>query len=229
MRLVGGYEVLYPKVRDFMRDHLFQVSPVDLANPVVLRNLSEPEPGKVLFDAFKAAINRLTVRETGSARIEDRIRLRDTRPFRTENREYLPARKSVFNRIVGEPGAGGFELAFAKFLDDAPDVASFAKNYLAVGFKLDYVRADGDLSNYVPDFFVRDGNGAVYVIETKGREELELPRKMARLKQWCADASAASRTVGGPLYGFVYVDQAGWERNPPRDFAGLRATFRDYQ
>lgn len=229
MRLVGGYEVLYPKVRDFMQNHLFQGSPVDLEDPVVLRNLSEPEPGKILFDAFKAAINRLTVRETGSARIEDRIRLRDTRPFRTENREYLPARKSVFNRIVGEPGAGGFELAFAKFLDDAPDVASFAKNYLAVGFKLDYVRADGDLSNYVPDFFVRDGDGAVYVIETKGREELELPQKMARLKQWCADASAASRAVGGPLYGFVYVDQAGWERNPPRDFAGLRTTFRDYQ
>lgn len=229
MRLVGGYEVLYPKVRDFMQNHLFLGSQVDLEDPVVLRNLSEPEPGKVLFDAFKTAINRLTVRETGSARIEDRIRLRDTRPFRTENREYLPARKSVFNRIVGEPGAGGFELAFAKFLDDAPDVASFAKNYLAVGFKLDYVRADGDLSNYVPDFFVRDGDGAVYVIETKGREELELPRKMARLKQWCADASAASRTVGGPLYGFVYVDQAGWERNPPRDFAGLRTAFRDYQ
>lgn len=229
MRLVGGYEQLYPKVRDFLRGQLFEGSPVNLEDPVVLRNLSEPEPGKILFDTFKASINALTVRDSGSARIEDRIRLRDTRPFRTENRPYLPARKSVFNRIVGEAHAGGFELAFAKFLDDAADVVSFAKNYLAVGFKLDYVRTDGDLSNYVPDFVAKATDGAVYIVETKGRAELDLPQKMMRLRQWCEDASAASRAEGGPEYRFVYVDQVSYERNPPKDFAGLRAAFRDFQ
>jgi type III restriction enzyme len=45
LRLVGGYDLLYPKVRDFMRDHLFD-RPVDLEDPVTLRNLSEPEVGK---------------------------------------------------------------------------------------------------------------------------------------------------------------------------------------
>ncbi len=229
MRLVGGYDQLYPRVRDFIRDHLFQTAPVDLEDPVVLRNLSEPEPGKILFDSFKAAINALTVRDAGSARIEDRIRLRDTRPFRTENRDYLPVKKSVFNRIVAEPHAGGLELAFAKFLEDAPDVVSFAKNYLAVGFKLDYVRADGDLSNYVPDFIVKAADGCIYIIETKGRAELDLPQKMARLKQWCEDATAAIATEGGPQYRFIHVDQDGFERNPPRDMAGLRAAFREYQ
>ncbi|MFP5357317.1 MAG: DEAD/DEAH box helicase family protein [Gammaproteobacteria bacterium] len=229
MRLVGGYDQLYPKVRDFIRDHLFEKAPVDLEDLVILRNLSEAAPGKILFDSFKTAINALTVRATGSARIEDRIRLRDTRPFRTENRAYLPVKKSVFNRIVGEPNAGGFELAFAKFLEDAPDVVSFAKNYLAIGFKLDYVRADGDLSNYVPDFIAKAADGTVYIIETKGRAELDLPQKMARLKQWCEDANVASAHSSGPEYCFVYVDQEGFERNPPRDFAGLRAAFRDYQ
>lgn len=183
----------------------------------------------MLFDAFRAGINKLTVRQEGSARIEDRIRLRDTRPFRTENRPYLPVRKSVFNRIVGEPNTGGFELAFAKFLDDAPDVASFAKNYLAVGIKLDYVKADGDLSNYVPDFIVKTTNGAIIIVETKGSAELDLPRKMARLRHWCEDATAASRVEGGRAYGFVYVDQKGYEHNPPKDFAGLVVAFRDFQ
>ncbi len=229
LRLVGGYDVLYPKVRDFMARHLFAGAPVDLEDPVVLRNLSEPEAGKVLFDAFKTAINALTVQDKGSVRIEDRIRLRDTRPFRTENRPYLAPRKSLFNRIVGEPHAGGFELAFAGFLDDAPDVAAFAKNYLAVGFKIDYVRADGDLSNYVPDFLVKTTDGTVWIVETKGREELDLPRKMSRLRQWCEDATAASRAEGGTTYRFVYVDQQGYERNPPADFAGLATAFRDFQ
>ena len=117
MRLVGGYDLLYPKVKTFMAEHLFAGSPVNLEDPVVLRNLSEPEAGKILFDSFKTAINALTVQDTGSARIEDRIRLRDTRPFRTENRPYLAPKKSLFSKIVGEPHAGGFELAFAGFLD----------------------------------------------------------------------------------------------------------------
>ncbi|MGQ0528624.1 MAG: DEAD/DEAH box helicase family protein [Panacagrimonas sp.] len=229
MRLVGGYDLLYPKVKCFVRDHLFEGDAVNLEDPQLLRNLSEPAPGKILFDSFKAGINALTITDSGTARIEDRIRLRDTRPFRTENRAFLPVRKSVFNRIVGEVNADGFELAFAKFLDDASDVQSFAKNYLAVGFKLDYVKNDGDLSHYIPDFIAKTADGAVYLIETKGRAELDLPRKMARLKQWCEDANAASPQEYGPTYHFVYVDQDGFERHPPKDFAGLRAAFRDFQ
>lgn len=229
LRLVGGYDVLYPKVRDFMAEHLFEASPVNLEDPVVLRNLSEPNAGKILFDSFKTAINALTIQDTGSVWVEDRIRLRDTRPFRTENRPYLAPKRSLFSKIVGEPRAGGFELNFARFLDDAPDVLAFAKNYLAVGFKIDYVKADGDLSNYVPDFLVKTADNTVWVIETKGREELDLPRKMARLCQWCADATQASQADGGPSYRFVYVDQDGYERNPPSSFAALATSFTEYQ
>jgi len=229
LRLVGGYDILYPKVKAFMGGHLFATSPVNLEDPVVLRNLSEPEAGKILFDSFKTAINALTIQDSGGVRIEDRIRLRDTRPFRTENRPYLAPKKSLFSKIVGEPHAGGFELAFAGFLDAAPDVASFAKNYLAVGFKIDYVKADGDLSNYVPDFMVKTTDNTVWIVETKGREERDLPQKMNRLRQWCEDATNASRAEGGPAYRFVYVDQQGYERNPPKTFASLAASFVEYQ
>jgi type III restriction enzyme len=135
----------------------------------------------------------------------------------------------VFSKIVGEPHAGKFELAFARFLDDAPDVVAFAKNYLAVGFKLDYVRRDGDLSNYVPDFLVRTGDGTVWVIETKGREELDLPAKMARLAQWCDDATDASLADGGPAYRFVYVDETGFAKAKPRTFESLAKAFTEYQ
>ena len=190
LRLVGGYDVLYGKVKTFMRDYLFDRS-VDLEDPVVLRNLSEPEAGKILYDTFKAAINALTVQAKGTTRIEDRIRLRETRPFRTEHRASFTASKSIFNKIVGEPRSGGLELSFAAFLENAPDVSAFAKNYFAVGFRLDYVKSDGDLANYTPDFIVRTTDGKIWIVETKGREEIDLPQKMARLRQWCADATAA--------------------------------------
>ncbi len=228
LRLVGGYDQLYPRVRDFIRDHLFTAA-VDLEDPVVLRNLSEPEVGKTIYDAFKTALNALTITETGTVRIEDRLRLRDTRPFRTEHRPYLAAKKSLFNRIVGEARSGGLELSFAAFLETAPDVAAFAKNYLAVGFRLDYVRADGDLSTYTPDFLVRSADGVVWIIETKGREELDLPQKMARLRQWCADATMASAAETGATYRFVYVDEEGFAKHTPATFAALAASFTTYQ
>ena len=98
-----------------MREHLFGPSPVNLEDPVVLRNLSEPDAGKILYDAFKSAINALTVQETGTTRIEDRIRLVEKRPFRTDYRpRHLNATKSIFNKVVGEPNSGGFELSICR-------------------------------------------------------------------------------------------------------------------
>lgn len=229
LRLVGGYDVLYGKVKTFVRESLFDGPAVNLEDPVLLRNLSEPEVGKLLFDSFKAAINSLTIQDAGTTRIEDRIRLRDTRPFRTDRRPYLAATKSVFNKTVGEPNSGGFELSVAAFLEAAGDVSAFAKNYLAVGFKLDYVKADGDLSNYTPDFIVRTTDGTVWIVETKGREEIDVPQKMMRLRQWCMDATAARAADGGTQYRFVFVDQKGFERHPPKTFAGLAAGFTEYQ
>src|SRR5947209_10301483 len=88
--------------------------------------------------------------------------------------------------------------------------ALFAKNYLAVGFKLDYVKSDGDLSNYTPDFIVRTIDGKIWIVETKGREELDHPQKMARLKEWCADATAAEEN--GMQYDFVFVDQISFNK-----------------
>ncbi|MFA4987249.1 MAG: DEAD/DEAH box helicase family protein [Candidatus Brocadiia bacterium] len=227
LRLVGGYDVLYPKVRDFMREHLFSPSPVNLEDPVVLRNLSEPDAGKILYDSFKSAINALTIQETGTSRIEDRIRLKETRPFRTDYRGYLTASKSIFNKVVGEPNTGGFELSFAAFLEEAADVQAFAKNYLAVGFKLDYVKANGDLSNYTPDFIVRTADKVIWLVETKGRQELDLPQKMARLKQYCDDATAAEEN--SQRYDFLFVDQLGFEKHAPKTFAALAASFTEYK
>ena len=107
-----------------MRDCLFE-RPVDLDDPVILRNLSEPEASKVLFDCFHTAINALTIRDSGASRIEGHIRLRDTRPFRTEPRALpRPLKNPVFNKIVGEASADSLELAFAAFLEGASDVQS---------------------------------------------------------------------------------------------------------
>jgi type III restriction enzyme len=64
------------------------------------------------------------------------------------------------------------------------------------------------------------------VVETKGAEELDLPLKMARLKQWCADVNAAQSDV---RWDFVYVDQESFEKDRPKDFGQLMSGFRKFQ
>src|SRR5487761_1457365 len=114
MRLVSGYDVLYGKVKVFVQNHLFD-RPVELENPNTLRNLSELPAAKTLIETFKKAINALTVQDKGDAEIRDTIKLRQTRPFMAKDQGYLVPKKSVFNRIIGD---SGFELLFARFLDD---------------------------------------------------------------------------------------------------------------
>ncbi|MBI3795312.1 MAG: DEAD/DEAH box helicase family protein [Nitrospinae bacterium] len=222
LRLVSGYDVLYGKIKYFIQDSLF-VEKVALENPNTLRNLSEMVVSKTIVETFKKAINALTIRSKGDARIHDTIKLRQTRPFAPKNQGYLIPRKSVFNKIVGD---SNFELLFARWLDDCEDVVSFAKNYFAVNFKLDYVNADGDISNYHPDFFVKVSEKELFIVETKGQEELDVPRKMARLRQWCEDIS---RVQKDKKFDFVYVDMESFNKYKPVTFRQLVEGFKEYK
>ena len=222
LRLVSGYDALYGKIKDFVQNHLFD-SPVDLRSPNTLRNLSEIAATRIVIESMKKAINALTVKDRGDVEIRDTIKLRETRPFVVKDQSYVVSAKSVFNRIVGD---SHFELTFAGYLEAASDVTSFAKNYFAVSFKLDYVNADGDVSNYYPDFLVKLNDGRAFIVETKGREDLDVPLKMARLAQWCEDINAAQSET---KFGFVYVDQQSYEAYRPKSFKDLVASFKEYQ
>ena len=222
LRLVSGYDVLYGKVKGFVQDDLFGQS-VEMESPNTLRNLSELAATKTVIETFKKAINDLTVCDKGDAEIRDTIKLRQTRPFVVKDQGYLMPKKSVFNRVIGD---SHFELQFAGFLEDCSDVASYAKNYLAVHFKLDYVNADGDISNYYPDFLVKLSDGRVVVVESKGQEDLNVPLKTQRLRQWCEDVNAMQSSIE---YDFVYVDEESFKKYEPKSFAALLSGFREYK
>ncbi len=188
-----------------------------------MRNLSELAATKTVIETFKRSINELTVRDKGDAEIRDTIKLRQTRPFVAKDQAYIAPKKSVFNKIIGD---SHFELEFATFLESCPDVVAYAKNFLAVHFKLDYVNADGDISDYYPDFFVKLSPKHMVIVETKGQEDLDVPRKMVRLRQWCEDIN---RVQSGDRYDFVYVDQESFESYRPGSFKSLMDGFREYR
>lgn len=222
LRLVSGYDVLYGKVKSFVQDHLFGTT-IDLESANTLRNLSELAATKTILESFKKSINALTVKDRGDAEIRDTIKLRNTRPFVVKEQGYIVPKRSLFNRVIGD---SHLELRFASFLEGCNEVQAYAKNYFAVHFKIDYVNADGSISNYYPDFIVKLKDGRVFIVETKGQEDLDVPLKMERLRQWCEDTNSAQSEK---TFDFVYVDEESFDRYKPSTFAQLEGGFLEYK
>ena len=220
LRLVGGFDVLYGKLKEFLRESLFN-APVDLDDLNVLRNLSEPEVARTVLEIFKKAINELTVQDKGSTEIRDTIKLSKIRPFVVNDQKYLVPTNSVFNKIVGD---NDFELAIATLLAGSKQIISFAKNPTRKpgAFKIEYQTADGGIADYYPDFVVKETEADIWIIEAKGREDLDDPRKWERLKQWCADA-----TLKDPHRRFqpLFVRQDDWDKYGAKTFKAMCDTF----
>jgi type III restriction enzyme len=218
LRLVGGHDILYEKVKDFVINHLFDKK-VDLEDLNILRNLSELEATKTIIETFKKEINDLTVVDKGEAEIKDYIKISKSRPFVIKEQGFIVPKKSVFNKIVGD---SHFELQFANFLEECDDIISYAKNYFAVHFKIDYKDADGNIKDYYPDFFVKVSEKEIYIVETKGREDLDDVEKIKRLYQWCDDINSVQNKV---KFTALYVKQEDYEKYTPKSFEELVKNF----
>lgn len=218
LRLISGYDILFGKVKEFVKSSLF-AKVVDLESLNTLRNLSELEATKTIIETFKKEINALTVIDKGEAEIKNYIKISEVRPFVVKDQGYLIPQKSVFNKIIGD---SHLELEFASFLEKCPDILSYVKNYLAVHFKIDYQNADGDIRDYYPDFIVKKNQKEIYIIETKGLEDLDVPLKLGRLIQWCEDIN---KKQSDATYYWLYIEQSKFEKYNPSDFSSLIKTF----
>jgi len=223
-RLVSGFDILYPKVESFIKYKLF-TKEVELSDAQTLRNLSEVQPKEILKTTFKKAIDELTVTDKGTTEVKNYISLKLSKPKIAENQSFIVPKKSVFNKIIGD---NPFELEFASFLENRfDDVVSYAKNTMGEGginFKIEYQAQDGNIREYYPDFFVKTSDKTFYIVETKGREDLDDIRKIQRLFVWCKDINAAQKDY---TYSPVYIKQEKWDdiKNDFKTFAEVVKIF----
>ena len=218
LRLVRGYDILYGKVKEFIINHLF-TEKIELENMNTLRNLSELEVTKTIIENFKKEINNLTVVDKGETEIRNYIKISKSRPFPAEEQSFIVPKKSVFNKIVGD---SHFELEFAGFLEECDDIISYAKNYLSIHFKIDYQNASGEIKDYYPDFLVKVSDEEIYIVETKGREDLDDIKKTERLYQWCEDINQIQSKV---KFTGLYIKQEEYEKYKPSSFSQLVNLF----
>ncbi|PIX90136.1 MAG: type III restriction endonuclease subunit R [Candidatus Moranbacteria bacterium CG_4_10_14_3_um_filter_45_9] len=221
LRLFGCYDILFGKVKEFVQSQMFD-QPVDLSDLNTLRNLSEPEYTRLIKESFKKAINELTVQDKGDTEIKNYIKISEARPFVVNDKSYLIPTKSVFNKVVGD---SDFELEFADFLERCDDVVSYAKNFQnkeASALRIEYKNAEGFIATYYPDFFVKQDDKKVYIVETKGREEEDDKLKFERLQKWCEDVNSRQTKM---VYKALYIKQEEWKKDRLKNFDEVVRVF----
>ena len=218
LRLVGNHDILYEKVKEFIINNLF-TKKIKLDDLNILRNLSELEVTRTIVENFKKEINSLTVVDKGEVEIKDYIKISHSRPFVIKEQGFVVPKKSVFNKIVGD---SRFELEFAGFLEECDDIISYAKNYFSVHFKIDYQSSSGEIKDYYPDFLVKISEKDIFIVETKGREDLDDVEKIQRLYQWCEDVNQTQKKV---KFIGLYIKQEEYEKYKPSSFSQLTNLF----
>jgi type III restriction enzyme len=190
VKLPSQFAALVPKVREFLATRAFG-GPVDLDTPAMIKAISSNVAQYVTVKTFAQALRGLVVEQL-TPRLETAGRpLSETPPF-PYSRPTLPASKTVFNLIACD---NEFERRIAQFFEDAPDVTRFAKLPSQFGFAIEYTDAATNLRYYEPDFVVVLADDAHYLVETKGREDVDVAHKDRAAQVWCENATLLTATA----------------------------------
>jgi type III restriction enzyme len=214
VKLPSQFAALVPKVQEFLSLRAFGRL-VDLDDPAVIKAINSNVAQYVTVQTFVKALRPLVIEERIPELLSEGRRLSETPPF-PHSRQTLPARKTIFNMVaVGNE----FELNFAKFLEKAPDVDRFAKLPEQFGFAIEYTDSNNNLRYYEPDFVIVDSEGMHYLLETKGREDIDVANKDRAASLWCENAMRLT----GTGWQFIKVQQKEYEKLEPDEFKDLSA------
>ena len=106
----------------------------------------------------------------------------------------LDIKKSIYQKTKYPSNKGLFEKSFLEFADRASAVERLVKideNYHTFA-TLHYIRTDGLLSNYYPDFMVKFAQD-IFLVETKAEDSLDnanVRQKQKSALDWCKQISA---------------------------------------
>ena len=212
VKLPSQFAALAPKVREFLEIRAFGEQ-VRLNDPIILKAINSNVAQYVTVKTFLNALRPLVVEELEPRLLGEGRKLSGTPPF-PYSRPTVPAAKTVFNLV---PCDNEFEKTFAQFLEDAPDVGRFAKLPSQSSFAIEYTDSNNNLRYYEPDFVAVLTDGTHHLVETKGREDVDVANKDRAAILWCENATRLT----GTQWQYVKVPQKEFERLRPDGFADL--------
>ena len=195
------HTVLAPLVQTFLEEILFERK-TTLFDQTLISRLADSDVAEHIRAVFVPLIRAKTTTTEQRIQAEEPLSLASWKAFQVTHSERHPvlgATHTLFNLV---PCNRELEVAMTNFADRAPDIAAFAKNAGPQALRIDYLAAGGRLAFYSPDFFARAKDGRYYLIETKGQEDRDVPRKARAAIAWCESASTPSCP-----WEYVYVPQ----------------------
>jgi type III restriction enzyme len=211
----GTHSVLAPLIQAFFEQVLF-VEKKDLSDLRLIGRLGNEDVGEHVRAVFVPIIRSRIVRQEERVAGATPTKVSSWKPFQathSETKPVLSAAKTLFNLV---PCNRNLEVSVTTFLTKAPDVAAFAKNAGPQALRIDYLASGSRLAFYTPDFFVRSRSGDCYLVETKGREDKDVPAKARTAVAWCKSASSKSLK-----WTYVYVPQGVYERSSCNELKDL--------
>ena len=214
LKLPSQFAALVPKIKQFLQTQAFG-EPVNLDDPMMIRAISHPVAQHVTIKVFVAALREAVIEER-TPTLEHAGRSLSTTEGFPWSRPTLSATKTIFNLVAAD---NEFEKTYAAFLEKAPDVVRFAKLPERFNFTIPYTDAAANLRYYEPDFVAVTTDGVHHLIETKGREDIDVKHKDRAAELWCENAT----TLTGTRWAYRKVLQKEFEKLQPSDFEDLIA------
>lgn len=212
VKLPSHFALIAPKIREFFERKAFGEL-VDLSAQGLIAAMSSNIASFVVVKEFEKALREMVI-EIKEPLLLSSSRLLSTTPAFPTSRKLLEAKKTVFNYTVC---GNEFEYDFAKFLDKAEDAAAFAKIPDQFGFSIQYTDTLANIRNYLPDFVTVTQDGTMWIMETKGREDIEVKLKDNAAVNWCNAASLLT----GDRWRYVKVPQKDFVKLHPETVAEL--------
>lgn len=218
VKLPSQFASLVPKVREFLETRAFGER-VDLASPEMVKAISTPVAGYMTIKTFASALRGLVVEELTPTLETEGRKLSETEsyPF---SRPTFVAQKTIFNLVAAD---NEFEREFARFLEDSDDITAFAKlpPTSRLPFSIEYTDNATNLRYYEPDFVAVGADGTHWLIETKGREDLDVAHKDRAAGIWCENASLLTDNA----WRYIKVPQMEFNKLQASGFTELAIAF----
>ncbi len=142
-----------------------------------------------IIKEMSIAIHKMQENVMSSEAVVEKIWFSTVKTLRIRETYSLKLQKVIYKRMGYPSNRGGLERDFCEFLDRDACVEAFLKiNESQHGFaSLFYLRNDGLLASYHPDFIVRT-SAKIYLIETKSDDRIadaNVRQKQLATVEWC--------------------------------------------
>jgi type III restriction enzyme len=180
-----------------------------------------------IIKVMSVAIHKMQENVMSNEAVVEKMWFSSVTTLRMRERFSIELRKTIYERMGYPSHNGQLEKDFMEFLDNDTEVQRFLKiNESQHDFaKVFYIREDGLLASYHPDFMVCTEDG-IYVVETKGQDKVNdanVRRKWLAVLEWCKKINRLPEEdrMSGP-WQYLLVGEDNF-----RTWSGNGATFKD--